>query len=148
MKLQEGESIIHELRPKPKVLWIWIFTKCFPFVFIGAFFIFWFFSVFEGIFLTATHSESFWPIIIAVMVTFIIVPVFFIVSLIYCRFLRRIYVYYITNQRCIFRGGILRIVERSTPTARLPMSKWARISSRESRGFLTSSFLPPVPGMC
>ena len=33
--------------------------------------------------------------------------------LVYCRYLRRTYVYYITNQRCVFHGGIIRRVERS-----------------------------------
>ena len=84
-------------------MWIWIFTKCLSFVSIGAFFIFWFFSVFEGIFLAATHSESFLPIKIAATITFIIVPVFFISGLINCSFLQSTYVYY--YQSALYLSG-------------------------------------------
>ena len=40
-------------------------------------------------------------------------PGFLVLGMIYCEFLRRTYVYYITNQRCVFHGGIIRRIERS-----------------------------------
>jgi len=40
-------------------------------------------------------------------------PGFLMLGMIYCEFLRRTYVYYITNQRCVFHGGIIRRIERS-----------------------------------
>lgn len=42
-------------------------------------------------------------------------PVILLLALIYCRVLRKTYVYYVTDQRCVFHGGILRRIERSVP---------------------------------
>jgi uncharacterized membrane protein YdbT with pleckstrin-like domain len=115
MKLQEGENVIHELRPEGKVLGIWIFTKCLPAAFIGAFLSFWFFGFFGGIFCATTQSKSGCPIAMGGIMALIGAPGLFIVALIYCSYLRHTYVYYITNQRCVFHGGILRTIERSVP---------------------------------
>ena len=30
MRLMEGEEVIHELRPAPAVLVIWLFSRCLP----------------------------------------------------------------------------------------------------------------------
>ncbi len=115
MRLQEGENIIHELRPEPKVLWIWLFTKCIPFAFVGAFLTFWCFAFFGGMFAVATKSDSPWPIVNGGIAALIVAPILFIIGLIYCKYLRQTYVYSITNRRCVFQGGILRRVERSVP---------------------------------
>ncbi|KPK86255.1 MAG: hypothetical protein AMJ81_01695 [Phycisphaerae bacterium SM23_33] len=115
MKLQEGETILHEARPERAVLWLWLFTKCLLSGAIGSFF-------------AAGGAMS--VLIITVDVGgwkqvpfFLIIPaaaafgaaVFLSAGLIYCAYLRRTYVYYITSQRCVFHGGILRRVERSVP---------------------------------
>lgn len=115
MKLQEGENIIHELQPESKVLGIWIFTKCLPAAFISAFLSFWCFGFFGGMFCAATQSKSAWPIAAGGIMALIAAPTLFILALIYCSYLRRTYVYYVTNQRCVFHGGILRRIERSIP---------------------------------
>lgn len=115
MKLQEGENIIHELRPESKILGIWIFTKCLPAAFIGAFLSFWCFGFFGGMFCVVAQSKSACPIVMGGITALIAAPSLFILALIYCSYLRRTYVYYVTNQRCVFHGGILRRIERSVP---------------------------------
>jgi uncharacterized membrane protein YdbT with pleckstrin-like domain len=115
MRLQEGEHIIHELRPEPQVLGIWFFTKCFPTACVGAFLSFWCFGVLGGIFAITTMSGAPWPFESGFIIALIVGPVLLIVGLIYCIYLRRTYVYYVTNQRCVFHGGILRRIQRSVP---------------------------------
>ncbi len=102
MKLMEGEEIVHELRPKPKLLVIWFFTKCLPWGLGGMFIL----PIFGD--LESSNLKLIIPTVIGAL---------FLISLglTYCTFLRRTYVYYVTNQRCVFHGGILRRVERSIP---------------------------------
>lgn len=115
MRLQEGETILHEARPKPAILWLWLFTKCLPSGAIGAFFA----AGGAMTILIITTDVPGWNHV----PFFLIIPaaaafgaaVFLSAGLIYCAYLRRTYVYYITSQRCVFHGGILRKVERSVP---------------------------------
>ncbi|MCK5534187.1 PH domain-containing protein [bacterium] len=115
MRLQKSENVIYELRPEANVLKIWFFTKCLPIAFVGGFLSFWCFGFFGGMVAVATKSDSPWPIIAGGIVAIIAIPVLLVLGLIYCRYLRQTYVYYITNQRCVFHGGIVRRVERSVP---------------------------------
>jgi len=115
MKLQEEEDIIHELRPEPNILIIWFFTKCLSTALVGSFLIFWCFGFFGGMFSVVTKSKSLNPIAVGGVVALIMAPILLILSLIYCSYLRRTYAYYVTNQRCVFSGGILRKVVRSIP---------------------------------
>ena len=116
MKLQEGESIVHEMGPASQILVIWFFSKCLLPTFVGAFVVFSIFGFF-GALIDAGGGVliSRWAMVatlIAAGVGGVIVMVF---ALTYCVFLRRTYVYYVTNRRCVFRGGILVRVERSVP---------------------------------
>lgn len=115
MRLQQGENIIHELRPEPQVLAIWFFAKCVPTAFLGAFLSFWCFGVFGGIFAITRMSGAPWTIASGGTIALIVGPILLVVGLIYCIYLRGTYIYYVTNQRCIFHGGILRKVQRSVP---------------------------------
>jgi len=113
MKLQQGENLIHELRPETRVLGIWFFTKCLPAVFVGAFLCLWCFAFFGIMFSTSKPSDTPWPIAVGGVTALILAPVILFLALVYCQFLRKTYVYYVTDQRCVFHGGILRRVERS-----------------------------------
>lgn len=115
MKLQGDEKVIHELRPESKVLGIWIFTKCLLTAIVGAFLIFWCFSFIGSMLYVAIKSKPTLPIATGGTVAIIVAPSLFLLLLIYNIYLRRTYVYYVTNQRCVFHGGILRRVERSVP---------------------------------
>ncbi len=105
MKFQTDEKVIHELKPDSKVLGLWFFTKCIPATLISAFLSFWFFGFFGGMFCAATKSNSAWPLATGGITAIIIAPAILILSIIYCKYLQKTHTYYITNQRCIFKGG-------------------------------------------
>ena len=115
MRLQEDERLIHELRPEPNVLGIWFFTKCLPVGLLGALVCLCCFCVFGIVYSAATSSDSSWPFAAGGVAALILGPVILLLALIYCRVLRKTYVYYVTDQRCVFHGGILRRIERSVP---------------------------------
>lgn len=115
MKLQEGENTIHELRPEPNLLGIWFFTKCLLPAIAGAFVSFFCFTVLGAVFWDANNSNSLLPLAAGGIAALIAGPVILVLGLVYCSFLRKTYLYYITNQRCVFHGGILRRIERSIP---------------------------------
>lgn len=115
MKLQEDEKIIHEMRPARAILVMWFFSKCILPAFVGVFITFWCFAFFGGVLAARAASDSPWPIVRALIAAPVVGGVVLFLALIYCVHLRRTYVYYVTNQRCVFHGGILRRVERSVP---------------------------------
>lgn len=110
MRRQEGERILHELRPERSILLVWFFSKCLPTAFTAAFLIFWFFGFFGVVAGLATDQ-----ITVGMIAAAIAAPVALILSLMYIFYLRKTYLYYVTNMRCVFSGGILRRVERSVP---------------------------------
>ena len=111
MKVQDEEEILHELIPEKNILWIWFFEKALPVGLVGGAVGFGLVGFLGIIFSFEGESEfSFrWGVVGAIILGL----VFLMLALIYCKFLRRSYVYYITNQRCVFHGGILRRIERS-----------------------------------
>ncbi len=111
MKVQDGEQIVHEFIPEKNILWIWFFTKALPVCLIGGGAGFGLVVVSGFIF--NFGGESDFSFIGGIVGAIILGLGFLMLALIYCEFLRRTYVYYITNYRCVFHGGILRRVERS-----------------------------------
>jgi len=116
MKVQDGEEILHELVPEKNILWIWFFTKALAVGVGGA-------GAGFGAFVLGKASgiiinfegESGFSFIGGIVGAIIFGLGFLLLALVYCEFLRRTYVYYITNHRCVFHGGIIRRVERSVP---------------------------------
>lgn len=111
MKLQRDEEIIHEMRPARAILVIWFFTKCVIPALFCAFLTFGPLSIFGDISAAGRRAGTVRALIAAGAVCSVV----WALVLVYCVYLRRTYVYYVTNQRCVFRGGILRRVERSVP---------------------------------
>ncbi len=105
MRPIEGEQVIHEMRPRGTLLVVWFFAKALPIGFLGMAPYAWF---------DVPASRSFGPPVPSAT-TLAITATCVIAVLVYCVYLRRTYVYYVTNQRCVFHGGILRRVERSVP---------------------------------
>lgn len=135
MKPQEGEDIIHQLRPEPNILVIWFFTKCLPTAFIGGFITFIAFSVLlRDIFLGVSIIVS------------VIAPIILILVLIYCSYLRSTYIYYVTNQRCIFHGGILRRIERSVPYHKITDVEMSQNIIERVLGISTLNIFTPGTG--
>ena len=115
MKLREEEAVLHQLKPVSKVLVIWFFTKVLAYTVASSFFFFWLFSMITGIFGLYQGSDDTDGFVIAAIGAAALMGVCFILSLVYVYFLRGTYEYFITNQRCIFVGGIVRYRERSIP---------------------------------
>lgn len=115
MKLRDSEEILHELRPNQKILIVWFFTKVIGWSLVSGFVAFWLsgmtmglIGVFsEGQGTEAMKSMGLWSSAVFALA--------FISSFLYAYFLRGTFRYYITTQRCIFVGGILRYRERSIP---------------------------------
>jgi uncharacterized membrane protein YdbT with pleckstrin-like domain len=117
MKLQNGEKVILEIRPDSKLLYIWSITQCLPravslgflsfairiqFVIHGL-------SSCRGRLSTEEIFKG--PIIFSICMA----VVFLAVLIIYYYYLHQTHLYVITDTRCIFKGGILRHIERSIP---------------------------------
>ncbi len=111
MKVQDGEETLHELMPEKNILWIWLFAKSLPVGLAGGGAGFGLVG-FSGIVLNL-GGESDFSFIGGIVGAIILGLSFLLLAMVYCEFLRRTYVYYITNQRCVFHGGIIRRVERS-----------------------------------
>ena len=113
MHLQDGETVLMELRPEKDVLKVWVFTKCIPAVFMGVFLSFWAFSFFGG--MMGNPSAMGMGIVIAGPGAIII----FIGTLVYISYLRKTFVYHVTDRRCNFEGGIFRYADRSVTYDRI-----------------------------
>lgn len=114
MKLQDDERILHELRPQGGLLVIWFFTKCIPAAFAAVVLSGVLFGVFAAIVAGVESGVSF-PVGAGVTAAWIFPFLVLVLTFLYYVFLLRSYVYYITNQRCVFHGGIFRRIERSVP---------------------------------
>ncbi len=90
---------------------IWFFTKCVIPGLFCAFLTFAPLSVFGDV----SAAERRAGIVRALIAAVAACSVVWALVLVYCVYLRRTYVYYVTNQRCVFRGGILQRIERSVP---------------------------------
>jgi putative membrane protein len=109
MKLQDGESITYESRPESTVLVMWLFEKCLAAAFVG-----FVVGMPAGIALAVVKGadDSFGA---AFGAGGVVAAAFFVLATAYCCALVKTYAYYVTNRRCVFRGGILRRVEHSVP---------------------------------
>lgn len=112
MKLQDGETILHEVEPDPRIVNFWTFRKCIPQSFMGAFLAF-SIAMLSEVFLYPTGNvlNMFHLIIIPLMGAILS----FSGSLSYYSALHGSYRYRVTNMRCVFTGGILLRVDRSVP---------------------------------
>ena len=112
INLKNNEIIIREMHPDSSLLLLWIFTKClavtlFSF-WIIFFFIFFSVSMSGGVMGMESFMKFSDDLALFVIIAFGIV-------IMYHHYLRKTYVYYITNQRCVFQGGIIKKIRRSIP---------------------------------
>ncbi len=138
MKLQEGETVLHELHPGPGVMVIWFFTKCFMAAGCSAgacLAICWCLSTF----LEPAASPPNCPEIPVGLVALVVATV-------YCSSLRKTYVYYVTDQRCVFHGGILRRVERSVPYHKITDVETSQNLFEKALGVSTLNIFTPGTG--
>jgi uncharacterized membrane protein YdbT with pleckstrin-like domain len=143
MKLQQDEEIIHEMRPAGAILVIWFFPKClFPTLPVGFASLFAFGGLAAG-FGGPGEWESFG---VAALVAVAVPSTAFLLLMFYCRCLRRTYMYYITNQRCVFRGGILRRIERSVPYHKVTDVETSQNIVERALGISTLNIFTPGTG--
>lgn len=116
INLQEGEEILFEGRPEERIFKMWFFTKVIPTTALASFITF-FALMFLWVFFVAIPSgEKNLPFPVYLLrIAFIFAPFWFIFFLFYYRALKNTFHYYITNLRCIFKGGIFVRRRRSVP---------------------------------
>ncbi len=106
------ETILHELTPEPRLMVIWFITRCITHGLATAFFTvftFWFYLVFSGINKGVVVEE--YSIIFVAGLSLFFIGAY--TSLIYHRYLLKTISYYITDRRCLYKGGLIRHVEHT-----------------------------------
>ncbi|MEN8126391.1 MAG: PH domain-containing protein [Planctomycetota bacterium] len=145
MKLQESEEILLEVQPDKKLLVIWFFSRSIWLGLFGG-------GVGYGLSLAFTvihefrtdtdHEFSFTALTVAVVIGFASL----ILAHIYFMYLRRTYVYTITNHRCIFRGGILHRVVHSVPYHKITDVEMSQYIIERILGISTLGIYTPGTG--
>lgn len=116
IKLQEGEQILFKGRPEKRIFMMWIFTKVIPHCIYVSFISFWLFTVLWIFFVVIPSGQKRIPFPVHLLYTIIFVaPIWSIIFLFYYKALKETFRYYITNQRCIFEGGIIVRRRRNVP---------------------------------
>ena len=113
MKFSKDEEIIFEKKPNDRLIVIWFFTKCLTHAVAVGFLLFMIFY-FQWIFSHIDEDIKELPDasdLILFSILFAIVGL--LLSYIYHRYLIKTITYYITDRRCIWKGGIIRKVEHS-----------------------------------
>lgn len=114
MQLQDSETLLLELYPNRSVLKLWFFTKCIPAALISAFLAFWALSFFGGVIFQSNFGFEY-GVLFAIPAAIIVL----VVATIYIHYLRKSYIYTVTNKRVNFQGGILRYADRSIQYERI-----------------------------
>lgn len=108
LNLQEGEELLFEGKPENKIFIMWIFTKVIPGCLFASFIIFYVLMFLWLFLVVAPSGRRNIPFPFHLFRTIAtMAPGWFILLLIYYRNLKNTFRYYITNQRCIFDGGIV-----------------------------------------
>ena len=123
MKVQNGEDVLLEVQPESRLLVIWFFGRCFSVGVVAFAAGFALSTILSMVYEVVAETELFavesnfdgWSVLVNAIIAIAAALCSTAIVLIYCVYLRRTYVYTITNRRCIFRGGILRRVEHSVP---------------------------------
>lgn len=110
ISLQEGEEILFEAKPENKILVMWFFSKVMPAIILWV-------AIFLGVFFYAMQARGQKQLVFELLklsYTLFMPSVVCITSL-YYRILKETYHYYVTNQRCIYKGGIIVRRKRDVP---------------------------------
>lgn len=116
MQLLPEERVIHEMRPDSRLVVAWLTAYCIPAIFASVMFglpclvlpVF-------AIFFNDDTSSTMVPLVVAIALECGLVLIVLISIIFYSVQLRKTYVYYVTDRRCVFCGGILRHRTRSVP---------------------------------
>lgn len=103
--LNENEKVLWEASPTPNVYWVWLVTRCLPMFVFTAFAGAWLAGASLGISAVVYDSQvpvrrlAEWPLWSG--------PLGYAAMAVYTIFLRQTFKYCVTNQRCVFTGGLL-----------------------------------------
>ena len=142
MKFRENEIVLYDLRPDPRLLFIWFFCKVFllaaAFYFVNFILIVAIFK-FDAVHLDLSKEELWSSIHESLKIVVVISSLYTFLGFLYIYLLRKTYHFYITNERCIFIGGILWYRKRSVPYHKITYAE--RRQSLFERIFGLSSIL-------
>ncbi len=146
MKFQDGEEILHDLKPEQNILIVWFFTKAIPFAAVIVLLCVFFTIFYTGLHIAANpdESESFPGNPILIIITAFVAGL--VLGLIYSFCLRATYRYYITSHRCIFCGGIIRRVQRSVPYHKITDVEISQEITERILGISTLNIFTPGTG--
>lgn len=116
LKFRDGENQLFETRPEKKIFNMWIITKVFPLSILTLVIINYVKLVLWVFFFALPSGRSNMSFPIHLFEDCL--PLFlccFVLYFVYYRNLMKTFVYYITNQRCVFSGGIFVRRIRSVP---------------------------------
>ena len=112
MKLSKDEKVLYKLKPRQRLIVLWFFTRCFVHGLATAFFVgfsWWFYETFtnlkEGVIIEDPNYF--------ILTGFLLFIFGSTLSYVYQRFLVTTIQYYITDRRCVWKGGIVRKVEHT-----------------------------------
>lgn len=110
INLQDKEKVLYKGWPQPAVLFFWFFKSL-----LISLVIFWFFGIF-GFTIFIPLASVFGVFSLAVIGIYALGFLFlFAIVFIYHIYLRKTYEYYATNQRVVFKGGLLYKRTRNVP---------------------------------
>jgi len=113
MKFSKDEEILYEMTPDNRLIVIWLFTKCLThavavgFIFFMIFYFKWIISH------TGKDIKELPDISDLILFSVLLAILGLLISYIYHRYLIKTITYYVTDRRCVWKGGILRKVEHS-----------------------------------
>ena len=136
MVLQDGEALLRELRPEPALARVWTVTRCVPLALGLPIAFIWFAA--------STGSDSLLVTWLAAAIMMGILILVFGYS--YFSLLRRTYLYSMTDQRCVFEGGILLRIERSVPYHKITDVQVSQNLLEQFLGISTLSIFTPGTG--
>jgi uncharacterized membrane protein YdbT with pleckstrin-like domain len=108
INLQSKEKILHQDNPDKSMLVFWFFKSM-----ALSLILFWPLTMFGSILLVPL--KSFIGVGFMLLFFFLAFTILFVITFLYHVYLRKTYEYYITNQRVVFKGGILLKRLRSVP---------------------------------
>jgi len=116
MYLAKDEKVLYENRPEKNLLKLWFFTRSLWICLFLAFFIFWGVSLLGSLYLESKGQEvTVPPFYLMTPYLLTVLPAALALSLVYNSALKKTFKYTITNQRCVFEGGIIVKTTRAIP---------------------------------
>ncbi len=105
-----------------------------------------FFFLFEVLFFQKKFFSGNVYIVLLIIIIIAFAAMGVIFGFIYCSYLRSTYKYYITNNRCVFCGGIIRRVKRSVPYHKITDVEMSQNIIERMIGISTLNIFTPGTG--